>query len=234
MALIEVADVTKTFAMGAEKVNALAGVSLRIEQGELAAIIGPSGSGKSTLMNILGLLDNPTSGSYRLEGRAAEKLRDDERASLRNQKIGFVFQSFNLLPRLSALRNVEMPLVYASSYGKGYTPAQMRERAREALDRVKLAHRMSHAPNELSGGERQRVAIARALVNRPSIVFADEPTGNLDSRVGQQILELFEQLNRDGTTLVIVTHDPTVAARTRHVISMLDGRVKEDRVHARA
>lgn len=229
MALIELDRLTKSFLMGKETIHALAGVSATIQEGELLSIIGASGSGKSTLMNILGLLDVPDTGEYRLEGRAISGLSDDERARLRNQKIGFVFQSFNLLARASALRNVEMPLVYSASYDQSYSEAKQKELAQEALDRVKLADRMHHRPNELSGGQRQRVAIARAIVNKPKILLADEPTGALDSKTGLEILSLFEQLNTEGVTIILVTHDPKVAARAHRVISMSDGHVTEDR-----
>lgn len=229
MALIEFSQVIKSFQMGHETILALDRVDLRIEQGEHVSIIGPSGSGKSTLMNILGLLDQPTSGTYHLEGRAVASLDDNERAKMRNQKIGFVFQSFNLLPRATALRNVEMPLVYSASYDKGYSASKQREMAMEALERVGLADRVDHKPNELSGGQRQRVAIARALVNHPKILFADEPTGALDSRTGQEILGLFESLNREGVTVIVVTHDPAIAARSRRVVAMMDGHIVEDR-----
>jgi len=226
MALIELRDIAKTFRMGDEVINALSEVNLSIEQGDFVSIIGPSGSGKSTLMNILGLLDSPSQGEYVLDGKPVQSLSDSERAELRNQKIGFVFQTFNLLPRASALRNVEMPLVYSASYDKGYSKAKIREMAMDALRRVGLADRVGHKPNELSGGQRQRVAIARAIVNRPKIIFADEPTGNLDSRVGREILALFEELNREGVTLIMVTHDPTIAQRAPKVVQIRDGRAQ--------
>jgi putative ABC transport system ATP-binding protein len=228
MALIALSDLKKSFVMGGETIGALDGVTFSIDEGEMVSIVGPSGCGKSTLMNILGLLDQPASGSYYLENRAVQDLDDDERARIRNQKIGFVFQSFNLLPRMTALRNVEMPLVYSASYDKSFSRAKAREMAAEALNRVNLSHRMDHQPNELSGGQRQRVAIARALVNRPRLLLADEPTGNLDSKSGQEILHLFEELNRDGVTVLIVTHDPVVAQRAKRVITMLDGKVSGD------
>lgn len=229
MALIEMREISKNFIMGEEIVRALDHVSLSIEQGEFLSIMGPSGSGKSTLMNILGLLDSPSSGIYELDGTPAESLNDDRRSLLRNQKIGFIFQSFNLLPRASALRNVEMPLVYSASYDQSYSKVKIREMALEALSKVSLSDRVHHKPNELSGGQRQRVAIARALVNRPKILFADEPTGNLDSKSGQEILALFEDLHRQGVTLIMVTHDPVIASRAKRVISMMDGKIKEDR-----
>lgn len=228
MALIELRGVSKTFQMGGEVIRALDGIELTIDAGEFISIIGPSGSGKSTLMNILGLLDVPSSGTYLLEGRPVQDLNDDERAMLRNQKIGFVFQTFNLLPRMTALRNVEMPLVYSASYDHLFSKSKIREMAKDALARVALSDRLEHRPNELSGGQRQRVAIARALVNRPRILYADEPTGNLDSKSGQDILTLFEHLNQEGVTVVLVTHDPKIAARARRVVSVFDGRITED------
>lgn len=228
MALIRIEKLAKDFMMGRETVHALAGVSVEIEEKSLLALIGPSGSGKSTLMNILGLLDQPTSGEYWLDGQPAARLTDDQRAQMRNQKIGFVFQSFHLLPRATALRNVEMPLIYSASYTPGFSPQMMREKARHALERVKLVDRMDHKPNELSGGQRQRVAIARALVNNPRILLADEPTGALDSKTGNEIMSLFEELNAEGVTVIIVTHDPKVAARTRRTLTMSDGVILED------
>ena len=215
-------DLTKVYQMGQVEVRALAGVSLQIERGEVVSIMGPSGSGKSTLMNILGCLDLPSSGKYILDGEAVETLGDDQLADIRNRKVGFIFQSFNLLSRTTALANVELPLRYA-----GKIPDR-RERARNALEAVGLGDRMSHRPTELSGGQQQRVAIARALVNNPAIIMADEPTGNLDSKVGKEILDLLLALNRDkGTTLIIVTHDPTIAAQTRRVIHLRDGLIEE-------
>jgi putative ABC transport system ATP-binding protein len=209
--------------MGTVEVNALNGLSLQIASGEVVAIMGPSGSGKSTLMNILGCLDRPTSGEYILDGEPAENLRDDQLASIRNRKIGFVFQSFNLLPRASALANVELPLRYAGDSG-----GRRKERAKAALEAVGLGDRMSHKPTELSGGQQQRVAIARALVNDPAILMADEPTGALDSRTGAEIMELLLQINRQrGTTVILVTHDPNVAARARRTIRLQDGKVEE-------
>lgn len=226
MALIEVRDLVKTFVMGKETIRALDGVTFDIHAGDLVAIIGPSGSGKSTLMNILGLLDLPTAGKFYLDGKDTVAMSDDARAQLRNQNIGFVFQSFNLLSRATALRNVEMPLVYSANYTSGYSREKTRAMAVDALSKVNLADRLDHRPNELSGGQRQRVAIARSLVNKPRIIFADEPTGNLDSKSGEEILKLFESLNRDGVTVIIVTHDPLIAARARRVISVKDGRVQ--------
>jgi len=228
MALIELRAVSKHFQMGDETIRALNDTSLKIEDGEFVSIVGPSGSGKSTLMNILGILDMPTSGQYLFDGRPVESLNDDERAQARNQRLGFVFQSFHLLPRMSALRNVEMPLVYSASYDKSYSREKIRELAMESLTRVGLQDRVNHQPNELSGGQRQRVAIARALVNKPRLLLADEPTGNLDSRVGAEILKLFEDLNRSGVTVVIVTHDPSVAEKARRVIRVADGKVVSD------
>jgi len=223
--MIELRGVTKVYPMGGEVVRALAGIDLRIDSGEYVAIIGPSGSGKSTLMNILGCLDSPTSGTYDLDGEEVSTLDDDALAKFRNRRVGFVFQTFNLMPRMSALKNVELPLVY------GGVPAhERRERAEKALTLVDLKDRMHHSPNELSGGQRQRVAIARALVNTPSIVLADEPTGNLDSKVGAEIIQLFERLNHEqNVTLVIVTHDNDVAAHARRIVRVRDGLIVEDR-----
>ena len=229
MALIEVKQLRKTFHMGEESIHALDSLSFSIEEGELVAITGPSGCGKSTLMNILGLLDSPEGGSYRLAGKEVAQLTDDERATHRNQFIGFVFQNFNLLPRMSALRNVEMPLVYKSSNGPGLPRAERRVRAVKALDSVDLSNRLEHQPNELSGGQRQRVAIARALVNEPRLLLADEPTGNLDSRSGVAILTLFKDLNQKGITVVVVTHDPGIAEFAARVIAMRDGKIQSDK-----
>lgn len=224
MALIDLREVEKKFTMGEEIIQALNKISLVIEEGEQVTFIGPSGCGKSTLMNILGLLDSPDKGSYLLEGKEVAGLSDNEKAYQRNQKIGFVFQSFNLLPRVSALRNVEMPLVYSGRISKKI----ITEKAKDALTKVGLENRMLHEPNELSGGQRQRVAIARALVNNPKILLADEPTGNLDSKSGKEILTLFETLNQQGMTILTVTHDPTIAERSSRVVRLFDGNVQQD------
>lgn len=229
MALIKTEALTKLFKRGDEQIRALDNVSITIERAEFISIIGPSGCGKSTLMYILGLLDRQSSGSFWLDGVLTDKLSDDQRAQLRNQRIGFVFQTFHLLARASALRNVAMPLVYSASYDRNYSEEKIKSMASEALDRVGLSARMHHRPNELSGGQRQRVAIARALVNKPEIIFADEPTGNLDSKSGQEILKLFEELHASGVTIIMVTHDLTISARAERTISLFDGRVVEDR-----
>lgn len=219
MNVIEIQDVKKIYQMGDTEVAALRGVSLEIERGEMVSIVGPSGSGKSTLMNIIGCLDQPSEGSYNLDDVDVSKMDDDQLATIRNQKIGFVFQSFNLLPRTTALDQVELPMVYA---GK----ADRKKRAIDALTQVGLGDRVHHRPNELSGGQQQRVAIARALVNEPAIILADEPTGNLDSQSGEEIMNLFKKLHREqGLTVIMVTHDPDVAAQTERVIRVKDGRV---------
>ena len=223
MALIETHDLWKTYLMGDEYIHALRGVSISIDRGEYVAIMGPSGSGKSTLMNLIGCLDTPTLGSYRLNGQEVAQMTDNELARIRNEEIGFVFQTFNLLPRASALHNVELPLVYAG------VPALEREkRARGALEKVELTSRMQHRPNELSGGQRQRVAIARALVNNPSILLADEPTGNLDSKTGAEIMNLFARLHDSGNTIILVTHEADIAAYAHRTIHLRDGVVEKD------
>jgi putative ABC transport system ATP-binding protein len=220
--VVEANDLTKVYRMGEIDVHALCGLSLKIQPGEVVAIMGPSGSGKSTLMNILGCLDRPTTGEYYLDGENVAKMSDNQLASIRNRKVGFVFQTFNLLPRLTALVNVEMPLRYGSSNGS------RRQRAKEALKAVGLEDRLRHRPSELSGGQQQRVAIARAIVNNPSIVMADEPTGNLDSKSGREIMDLLLKLNSElGTTLIIVTHDAEIAKHTQRVIHIRDGQVEE-------
>ncbi len=220
--VVEANQVTKVYTMGDVEVHALRGLSLKIGRGEVVSIMGPSGSGKSTLMNILGCLDRPTAGDYHLDSESVAQLDDDQLADIRNRKVGFVFQSFNLLPRATALANVELPLRYARDR------SNRRQRARESLELVGLADRITHRPNELSGGQQQRVAIARAIVNNPSIVMADEPTGNLDSKSGEQIMELLLNLNKErGTTLIIVTHDPEIAALTERVIQIRDGVVEK-------
>ena len=222
-ALIETVDLWKTYVMGDEEIHALRGVSIAIQRGEYVAIMGPSGSGKSTLMNLIGCLDTPSKGSYLLNDKQVSQMNDDELARIRNEEIGFVFQTFNLLPRATALHNVELPLVYA-----GVSAKDRVERAKAALSKVELDTRMSHRPNELSGGQRQRVAIARALVNNPSILLADEPTGNLDSKTGVEIMSLFERLHGGGNTIVLVTHEPDIAAHAHRVIHIRDGQVEND------
>jgi putative ABC transport system ATP-binding protein len=221
--LIALTDVEKHYDMGQEKVRALDRVSLSIDSGEYLAVMGPSGSGKSTLMNIVGCLDSPTSGSYRLNGREIARMDDDELAEIRNREIGFIFQTFNLLPRADALQNVELPLVYS-----GLSRRERRERAVEALRTVGLADRIHHRPNELSGGQRQRVAIARALVNGPSIVLADEPTGNLDSRTGSEIMAVLARIQGRGNTIILVTHEESLAARAARVVKLRDGGIVSD------
>ena len=224
MSLIETVDLWKTYVMGAEEIHALRGVSVAIDRGEYVAIMGPSGSGKSTLMNLIGCLDTPSRGTYRLNGKSVDQLNDDELAHIRNEEIGFVFQTFNLLPRATALHNVELPMIYA-----GMTSSQRERRAKEVLSMVELEDRMTHRPSELSGGQRQRVAIARALVNSPSILLADEPTGNLDTKTGDEIISLFGRLHNDGNTIVLITHEADVAANADRVVQIRDGRVEQDR-----
>ena len=221
--VIRTEALAKVYQMGAEEVHALRGIDVEIRKGEYVAIMGPSGSGKSTLMNLIGCLDSPSSGRYWLAGRLVSELDDDELAYIRNKEIGFVFQTFNLLPRATALHNVELPLIYNG------TPAEERiERAQKALERVDLVPRMHHKPNELSGGQRQRVAIARALVNNPSIVLADEPTGNLDSKTGEEIMNLFENLHGQGNTIILVTHEMDIAQHAHRVIFIRDGKIASD------
>ncbi|HTW45640.1 MAG TPA: ABC transporter ATP-binding protein [Acidobacteriaceae bacterium] len=226
--VIVVEDLWKTYDMGSEQVHALQGVSLRIEHNEYVAIMGPSGSGKSTLMNLIGCLDTPTKGRYWLNGHLVSDLNDDELARIRNKEIGFVFQTFNLLARATALHNVELPLIY-----NGTPSAERIERAESALRSVNLEDRMNHKPNELSGGQRQRVAIARALINRPSIILADEPTGNLDSKTGDEIMALFDHLHDRGNTIVLVTHEPDIAEYADRIVHIRDGKIFSDQPSAK-
>ena len=223
MPLIETRDLWKTYVMGDEEIHALKGVSIAIERGEYVAIMGPSGSGKSTLMNLIGCLDTPSKGTYLLNSKEVSQMNDNELARIRNEEIGFVFQTFNLLPRATALHNVELPLVYA-----GMGKKERLEQAKAAIEKVELTHRMTHKPNELSGGQRQRVAIARALVNNPSILLADEPTGNLDSKTGVEIMALFARLHQGGNTIIVVTHEADIAAYAHRVIAIRDGQVERD------
>ena len=223
--VIDIENITKDYVMGEETVHALRGVSLQIRRGEYIAIMGPSGSGKSTLMNMLGCLDTPSSGRYEFNGRNVAEMSDDELAEIRNREIGFVFQTFNLLPRSDSLRNVELPLIYA-----GMDPETREQRATQALVDVGLGDRLNHKPNELSGGQRQRVAIARALVNNPSILLADEPTGNLDSKTGEEIMALFETLHDRGHTIILVTHEADIARHAHRTVRLRDGLVESDRV----
>jgi putative ABC transport system ATP-binding protein len=227
--LIRAEGLWRSYPMGSTVVDALRGVDLVIRHNEYVAIMGPSGSGKSTLMNLIGCLDTPTRGQYTLNGHAVAKLDEDELARIRNREIGFVFQTFNLLPRASALRNVELPLIYAS-----VTPQQRRERAQEALRQVDLQDRMDHRPNQLSGGQRQRVSIARALVTKPALLLADEPTGNLDTATSVEIMALFERLHRQGHTIVLVTHERDIAAHAQRIVTIRDGRIEHDEVRAGA
>ena len=222
-ALIQIYDLKKTYDMGASQVHALAGVTMGIEKNDYVAIMGPSGSGKSTLMNLIGCLDSPSSGRYVLNGREVETLDDNALAEIRNKEIGFIFQTFNLLSRTNSLQNVELPLIYA-----GVSRTERHRRAAEALTAVGLGDRMDHKPNELSGGQRQRVAVARALVNKPSILLADEPTGNLDSKTGDEIMELFDDLNRRGHTIILVTHEEYIANRAKRIIKLRDGLIVSD------
>lgn len=228
-AVIRVSGLERSYVMGTETVHALRGVSLEIRRNEYVAIMGPSGSGKSTLMNLLGCLDTPSAGAYWLNGQEVSRMSDDALARVRNKEIGFVFQTFNLLPRASALQNVELPLVYA-----GLSAGERRRRAVDALQRVGLGDRMGHRPNELSGGQRQRVAIARGLVNDPSILLADEPTGNLDSTTSEEILGVFEGLHRQGQTIILVTHEPDVAQHAHRTVVIRDGRIASDRTDREA
>ncbi len=223
MVLIETHNLWKTYEMGAEKIHALREVSISIEKGEYVAIMGPSGSGKSTLMNLIGCLDTPTQGEYLLNGKKVNQMNDDELANIRNREVGFVFQTFNLLPRATALHNVELPLIY-----NGSPAVERKEKAEAALRRVDLGDRMYHKPSELSGGQRQRVALARALVNDPSLLLADEPTGNLDSKTSIDIMRLFEQLHRQGNTIIVVTHEESIARSAHRILSILDGKIASD------
>jgi putative ABC transport system ATP-binding protein len=221
--LIDLQNIVKEYVIGTEVIHALRGLNMKIEKNEYMAIMGPSGSGKSTLMNILGCLDTPSSGTYKLNTKNVSMMDDDRLAEIRNKEIGFVFQNFNLLPRASALHNVELPLIY-----NGTPAAERRDKAEKALARVGLKDRMSHRPNELSGGQRQRVAVARALVNNPSIILADEPTGNLDTRTGDEIMELFESLHDTGNTIILVTHEEYIAEHSDRIVRLRDGRIERD------
>jgi putative ABC transport system ATP-binding protein len=227
MSMIEVRDLRKIYVMGEEEVPALAGISLSIARGEYVAVIGPSGSGKSTLMNILGGLDRPTSGSYFFEGEDVAHFSDDELADFRRRRVGFVFQSFQLLPRLTALQNVELPMIYG-----GVSPGERRQRAAHLLERVGLGSRMGHRPTQLSGGQQQRVAIARSLANKPDVLFGDEPTGALDTRTSEEVMALFHELNAEGLTLIMVTHDPEVAEAARRQVAFRDGLIVSDTLNA--
>ncbi|MBK6764967.1 MAG: ABC transporter ATP-binding protein [bacterium] len=227
--MIDIQEMRKVYDLGAVKVEALCGVSVTILENDYVAIMGPSGSGKSTLMNLIGCLDTPTTGEYILAGERVAHLSDRQLAEIRNRRIGFVFQTFNLLPRASALQNVELPLVYA-----GESPSERRRRAKEALEAVGLGDRMKHKPNEMSGGQRQRVAIARALVTNPSIILADEPTGNLDSKTGEEIMQLFEKIYAQGNTIILVTHEEDIARHARRVVRLRDGLIESDHIVTRA
>ena len=224
--LIDISNIKRDFALGTETIHVLKGIDLQINKGEYVALMGPSGSGKSTLMNLLGWLDTPTSGSYILNGKDVSKMNDDELAEIRNKEIGFVFQTFNLLPRTTALDNVALPMVYA-----GYSKSERNERATEVLTQVNLADRMDHQPNQLSGGQRQRVAVARALVNKPSIILADEPTGNLDSKTSVEIMGLFGDIHANGNTVILVTHEEDIAAYAHRVIRLRDGIIESDTIN---
>lgn len=221
--IIDIKGITRDFQLGSETVNVLKGINLLINKGEYVALMGPSGSGKSTLMNILGCLDTPTSGSYILNGKQVSEMHDDELAEIRNKEIGFVFQTFNLMPRTTALDNVALPMIYA-----GYSKSERNERATEVLKQVNLADRMDHQPNQLSGGQRQRVAVARALVNKPSIILADEPTGNLDSKTSVEIMKLFGDIHASGNTVILVTHEEEIAAYANRIIRLRDGLIESD------
>ncbi len=221
--LIKITNIKRDFVLGNEIVYVLKGIDLKINKGEYVALMGPSGSGKSTLMNLLGCLDTPTSGTYILNGKDVSQMRDDELAEIRNKEIGFVFQTFNLLPRTTALDNVALPMIYA-----GYSKSERNKRATEVLQQVNLADRMDHQPNQLSGGQRQRVAVARALVNRPSIILADEPTGNLDSKTSEEIMALLEEIHKNGNTIIVVTHEEEIAAHAKRIIRMRDGMIESD------
>lgn len=227
--IIDIQDLRKVYDLGTIKVEALRGVNVNIRENDYVAIMGPSGSGKSTLMNLIGCLDTPTSGEYILAGERVAHLSDRQLAEIRNRRIGFVFQTFNLLPRASALQNVELPLVYA-----GESPSERRRRAKEALEAVGLGDRMKHKPNEMSGGQRQRVAIARALVTNPSIILADEPTGNLDSKTGDEIMQLFEKIYENGNTIILVTHEEDIARHARRIVRLRDGLIESDQIVSRA
>ncbi len=221
--LIKIKDIKRDFVLGDEIVYVLKGIDLEINKGEYVALMGPSGSGKSTLMNLLGCLDTPTSGSYILNGKDVSKMKDDELAEIRNKEIGFVFQTFNLLPRTTALDNVALPMIYA-----GYSKSERRARAQQVLTQVGLSDRMDHQPNQLSGGQRQRVAVARALVNTPSIILADEPTGNLDSKTSEEIMKLFNEIHSNGNTIIVVTHEEEIAAYANRIIRLRDGKIESD------